>query len=69
MFIKITREGATGAQKAELVGGVTGLLVRVLDKSSATPFVVINEVAMEGRGVGGLPVAEYRAKLRAGHEG
>ena len=61
--IKITREGATPAQKAELISGVTDLLVRVLDKNPATTFVVIDEVAMEDWGIGGLPVAEYRQTL------
>ena len=58
--IKITREGATSEQKSELIKGVTDLLVRVLDKNPATTFVVIDEVAMENWGVGGLPVEEYR---------
>ena len=65
--IKITREGATADQKAELIRGVTDLLVRVLDKSPATTFVVIDEVAMEDWGIGGLPVEAYRAKVRAGN--
>ena len=64
--IKITREGATSAQKAELIAGVTDLLQRVLDKSPATTFVVIDEVALEDWGIGGLPVEEYRAKVKAG---
>lgn len=63
--IKITREGATAAQKAELIAGVTELLQRVLDKSPATTFVVIDEVALEDWGIGGLPVQEYRAKVAA----
>lgn len=63
--IKITREGATPAQKAELIAGVTDLLVRVLDKSPATTFVVIDEVTMEDWGIGGLPVQDYRAKVQA----
>jgi 4-oxalocrotonate tautomerase len=63
--IKITREGATADQKAELIAGVTDLLVRVLQKSSATTFVVIDEVAMEDWGIGGLPVEAYRAKVKA----
>lgn len=63
--IKITREGATPAQKAELIAGVTDLLQRVLNKSPATTFVVIDEVALEDWGIGGLPVEEYRAKVRA----
>ena len=64
--IKITREGATAAQKAELIAGVTDLLVRVLYKSPATTFVVIDEVALEDWGIGGLPVEAYRARVRAG---
>ena len=63
--IKITREGATSAQKAELIAGVTDLLQRVLNKSPATTFVVIDEVALEDWGIGGLPVEEYRAKVKA----
>lgn len=62
--IKITREGATPAQKAEPVAGVTDLLVRVLDKSPATTFVVIDEVALEDWGIGGLPVQQCRAKIK-----
>ncbi|AWB08276.1 tautomerase (plasmid) [Azospirillum humicireducens] len=61
--IKITREGATPEQKAELIRGVTDLLVDVLDKTPATTFVVIDEVDMEDWGVGGLPVAEYRKTI------
>lgn len=64
--IKITREGATPAQKAELIAGVTDLLVKVLDKKPATTFVVIDEVAMEDWGIGGLPVEEYRRQAAAG---
>lgn len=62
--IKITREGATPAQKAELIRGTTDLLVRVLDKDPATTFVVIDEVALEDWGVGGLPVEQYRRTPR-----
>jgi len=58
--IKVTREGVTADQKAELIRGVTDLLVRVLDKSPATTFVVIDEVALEDWGIGGLPVEQYR---------
>jgi 4-oxalocrotonate tautomerase len=61
--IKITREGATPEQKAKLITGVTELLVDVLNKNPATTFVVIDEVAMEDWGIGGLPVEEYRKRL------
>ena len=33
--IKITKEGATRAQKAEVIAGVTEVLVRVLGKRSS----------------------------------
>ncbi|MGH6640237.1 MAG: tautomerase family protein [Polaromonas sp.] len=60
--IKITREGATPAQKAELIQGVTDLLVRVLNKNPAATFVVIDEVQTEDWGIGGLPVDEFRRR-------
>lgn len=58
--IKITNEGATTEQKAELIAGATKLVADVLDKNPATTFVVIDEVEMEHWGIGGLPVEEYR---------
>lgn len=63
--IKITREGATPEQRAELIAGVTQLLVRVLNKNPATTFVVIDEVALDDWGVGGLPVVEHRRQQAA----
>ena len=64
--IKITREGATPEQKAALIKGVTDLLQQVLDKTPATTFVVIDEVALEDWGIGGLPVDVYRRQRAAG---
>jgi 4-oxalocrotonate tautomerase len=62
--IKITREGATSQQKAELIKGVTELLVRVLNKTPATTFVVIDEVATEDWGIAGLPVREFQKNIQ-----
>jgi len=59
--IKITREGATPQQKAELIGGVTELLQRVLNKNPATTVVTIDEVDTDNWGIGGRPVLAYRA--------
>ena len=58
--IRITREGATPEQKAQLIAGTTELLARVLNKSPATTFVVIDEVELQDWGVGGLPVLAWR---------
>lgn len=60
--IKITREGATPAQKAALIAGVTDLLARELGKNPATTVVVIDEVPLEDWGIDGLPVAEARRR-------
>jgi 4-oxalocrotonate tautomerase len=64
--IQITREGATPDQKRRLIAGVTDLLVDVLGKDPATTFVLIDEVATEDWGIGGVPVEEYRARSRPG---
>ncbi len=58
IHIQVTREGVTREQKAELIAGVTELLVRVLHKNPATTHVVIDEIDLDNWGVGGLPVAE-----------
>ncbi|MBW4623336.1 MAG: 4-oxalocrotonate tautomerase family protein [Cyanosarcina radialis HA8281-LM2] len=62
--IRITREGATSQQKAELIKGVTKLLVRVLNKTPATTFVVIDEVATEDWGIAGVPVKDFRQSIQ-----
>ena len=58
--IKVTREGVTREQKAQLIAGVTELLVRVLQKNPATTHVVIDEVGLDNWGLGGLTVTEFR---------
>ncbi len=58
--IKITKEGATTAQKQELISGVTGLLQDVLGKNPKTTFVVIDEVDTDNWGIGGESVTELR---------
>lgn len=58
--IKVTREGVTREQKAELIARTTQVLVEVLGKNPATTFVVIDEVDLDDWGIGGLPVREYR---------
>ncbi|AXA43291.1 tautomerase family protein [Rhizobium leguminosarum] len=65
--IKVTREGTapratsiTPEQKAALIKGVSDLLFDILGKPHDSTFVVIDEIE---RGVGGLPVPEYRKQL------
>ncbi|MFP4308131.1 MAG: 2-hydroxymuconate tautomerase family protein [Desulfococcaceae bacterium] len=60
--IRITREGATADQKAELIGGVTKLLQDVLGKNPATTVVTIDEVETDNWGIGGESVTARRAR-------
>lgn len=60
--IKITKEGATAEKKAELVKGVTDLLVSVLGKNPKTTVVVIEEVDTDNWGIGGETVTALRKK-------
>ena len=69
VLIQVTREGntpgaesVTAAEKAALIAGATELLTRVLNKPPDATFVVIEEVALENWGWGGLPVAEFRRR-------
>ncbi len=60
--IKVTREGVTAAQKAELVKGVTDLLQQVLGKNPATTVVVIDEVDTDNWGIAGEQVSIRRSR-------
>jgi 4-oxalocrotonate tautomerase len=60
--IKITKEGATSAQKAELISGVTALLQKVLNKNPATTMVIIDEVDTDNWGIAGESVTTRRSQ-------
>lgn len=60
--IKITNEGATKEQKAELIKGATELLQRVLHKNPQTTVVIIEEVSTDNWGIGGESVTDRRQK-------
>ncbi len=60
--IKITDDGVTSQQKADLIKGVTDLLQKVLNKNPATTVVVIDEVPTDNWGIGGEQVTIRRKK-------
>lgn len=62
--IKITKEGASSEQKAQLISGVTELLQKVLNKNPATTVVVIDEVDTDNWGIGGETVTLRRKSGR-----
>ena len=64
--IRVTREGATAAQKLALIEGTTALLQRVLGKSPQSTFVVIDEVDTDNWGWGGESVTTLRQREAAG---
>lgn len=53
-------DGASVEQKAEIISGVTALLVNVLGKNPETVHVVIEELDLHSWGVGGMSVAERK---------
>jgi len=60
--VRITKEGATPEQKAEVIRRMTQVLVEVLKKNPETTVVVIDEVDTDNWGVGGATVTERRKK-------
>jgi 4-oxalocrotonate tautomerase len=60
--IRITREGATAEQKADLIRGVTRLLQDILGKNPATTVVTIDEVETDNWGIGGETVTVLRRR-------
>lgn len=60
--IKITKDGATAEQKAQIIKETTDVMVRVLKKNPATTMVLIEEVETDNWGIGGESVTERRKK-------
>ena len=60
--IRITKTGATPDQKAQLIKGVTQVLVDVLGKNPQTTSVVIDEVETDNWGIGGETLTARRKK-------
>jgi 4-oxalocrotonate tautomerase len=59
--VNITK-GASAEQKAELIDGITDLLVKVLNKNPSSTQVVINDVDAESWGISGRSVATLRSE-------
>jgi 4-oxalocrotonate tautomerase len=68
--VQLTREGTTpdvdhvtAEQKAAIFKGMSQVLQDVLGKPPEWTWVVVQEVAPEDWGWGGMPVLEYRERL------
>lgn len=64
--VKITRDGVTAAQKAEIVADITATLQRVLGKRPEHTHIVIDEVDPENWGYAGMLTTEYRRQQAKG---
>lgn len=62
VHIKVTEEGVTSEQKAELISGVTKLLKDVLGKNPETTIVVIEEIPTDNWGIAGEQVTSRRKR-------
>ncbi|MEW5745628.1 MAG: 4-oxalocrotonate tautomerase family protein [Nitrospirota bacterium] len=60
--IRITKDGATQEQKAQLISGATKLLAEVLGKNPQTTMVIIDEVETDNWGIGGESVTVRRQR-------
>ena len=60
--VKITKDGVSAEQKAQIVKEMTQTLVTVLDKKPEHIHIVIDEVEPENWGYAGVLTTEYRKK-------
>ena len=60
--VRITRDGVTREQKAQVVAEITATLERVLGKRPEHTHVVIDEVEQDNWGYSGMLTTEYRAR-------
>lgn len=60
--VRITRDGVTREQKAQLIAEITETLQRVLDKRPELTHVVIDEIDTDNWGVAGESTTVLRAR-------
>ncbi|AMV22780.1 putative tautomerase [Gemmata sp. SH-PL17] len=58
--VRITRDGVTAEQKAQIVAEITQTLQRVLGKRPELTHIVIDEIDPENWGFSGMLTTEYR---------
>ena len=58
--VRITRDGVTAEQKAQIVAEITQTLQRVLGKRPEHTHIVIDEIDPENWGFAGQLTTEYR---------
>jgi 4-oxalocrotonate tautomerase len=62
--VRITRDGATKEQKAQVIAEITDTLHRVLGKRPDLTHIVIEEIDTDNWGYAGMTTTEYRQQQR-----
>lgn len=60
--VRITKDGVTAEQKAQIVAEITQTLQRVLGKRPEHTHIVIDEIEPENWGFAGMLTTEYRKR-------
>ncbi|WP_431484406.1 tautomerase family protein [Pseudomonas solani] len=58
--VRITRDGVTREQKAQVIADITETLQRVLGKAPEYTHIVIEEIDTDNWGYAGVTTTEYR---------
>lgn len=58
--VRITKDGVSSEQKAQIVAEITATLGRVLGKSPEHTHIIIDEVEPENWGFAGMLTTEFR---------
>ncbi|VVN76728.1 tautomerase family protein [Pseudomonas fluorescens] len=61
--VRITRDGVTTEQKAQVIAEITETLERVLHKRPDLTHIVIEEVDTDNWGYAGMTTTQYRKQL------
>lgn len=61
--VRITRDGVTTEQKAQVIAEITETLERVLNKRPDLTHIVIEEVDTDNWGYAGITTTQYRQQL------
>jgi len=64
--VRITKDGVTVEQKAQIVAEITGTLQRVLGKRPDQTHIIIDEIEPENWGFSGMLTTEYRQQQSQG---
>ncbi|AHL33349.1 4-oxalocrotonate tautomerase [Pseudomonas brassicacearum] len=61
--VRITRDGVTQEQKAQVIAEITRTMQTVLDKDPRLTHIVIDEVDTDSWGYAGMTTTQYRKQL------